>query len=294
MLWRGRRQSANVEDRRGSGGGLPMGLPMGRRGLAGGGLGAIIVLVLALLFGIDPSMLLQGVPTEQVGPGPSFQERAQPAPADDDQAGFVAVVLAETEDTWRQVFSRLGRQYQEPTLVLFSGQVQSACGFASAASGPFYCPGDRRIYLDMSFFEEMRRRFGAPGDFAQAYVIAHEVGHHVQNLLGIMPRVEAMRRQLSTGDANQLSVMVELQADCFAGVWAQRAQSAQILEAGDLEEALNAANAIGDDRLQRQAQGYVVPDSFTHGSSQQRMRWFKRGFQSGDIAACDTFSAGSL
>ena len=209
--------------------------------------------------------------------------------------GGASVVLAETEETWNELFAQMGRQYEEPVLVLFNGAIQSACGLADTAVGPFYCPGDHKVYLDLGFFDELRQRFGASGDFAEAYVIAHEVGHHVQTLLGISPRVEAMQRQLGDAGANQLSVRLELQADCFAGVWAARADaSRQILEAGDVDEALNAANAIGDDRMQRRAQGYVVPDSFTHGTSAQRVHWFRRGLETGDVQGCDTFSADRL
>jgi hypothetical protein len=273
--------------------GIPGRLPVGGRGIAGGGIGAVILIVLALVFGIDPTMLLQGTTTSYVEPEPA--PRGAPAPADDDATRFVAVVLAETEDTWNGLFAQMGRRYEEPKLVVFNGAVRSACGFADAAVGPFYCPGDRNIYLDLSFFEDLRRRFGAPGDFAQAYVIAHEVGHHVQTLLGISPRVEALRRQSGELDANRLSVMMELQADCFAGVWAHRAKAGgQLLEPGDIEEALNAANAIGDDRMQARVRGYVVPDSFTHGSSAQRVAWFRRGLASGSPEVCDTFSAAGL
>ncbi len=293
MRWQDRRESANVEDRRGEGGGF--GLPVGRRGLAGGGIGAIVLVVLALFLGIDPAVVLQGMPTAGVAPDAGYS--GQPAPTDDrdELKRFVAVVLAETEETWHEIFAQMGRRYEEPVLVLFSGAVQSACGFAETAVGPFYCPGDQKVYLDLAFFDELHQRFGAAGDFAQAYVIAHEVGHHVQTLLGISPRVEAMQRQLGGAEANQLSVRLELQADCFAGVWAARADaSRQILEAGDLEEALNAANAIGDDRMQRRAGGYIVPDSFTHGASAQRVRWFQHGLETGDMRACDTFSATRL
>ncbi|HRW60607.1 MAG TPA: neutral zinc metallopeptidase [Defluviicoccus sp.] len=300
MRWQGRRESANVEDRRGSGMGsrLPIG---GRGGIMGGGIGAIILVVLALIFGFDPSFLLQ------MGGGPTSYEQPQTVPGSgampgqidaggsDDLKRFVAVVLAETEDTWNQIFTASNKQYQEPQLVLFNGAVDSACGYASAAVGPFYCPGDQKVYLDLAFFREMEQRFGAQGDFAKAYVIAHEVGHHVQTLLGISPRVEAMQRQVSKVEANQLLVRLELQADCFAGVWAHRTHArTQILEQGDIEEALNAANAIGDDRMQRRAQGYVVPDSFTHGSSEQRVRWFRRGLEAGKPGACDTFAAAQL
>lgn len=295
MRWRNRRESGNVEDRRGFGGGPTMGLPIGRRGLAGGGIGAIILVVLALFFGVDPGVVLQSVQTSGVGPGTDYSGAPASGENQDDLKRFVSVVLAETEETWNELFAQVGRQYEEPVLVLFNGAVQSACGLADTAVGPFYCPGDHKVYLDLGFFDELRQRFGASGDFAEAYVIAHEVGHHVQTLLGISPRVEAMQRQLGDAGANQLSVRLELQADCFAGVWAARADaSRQILEAGDVEEALNAANAIGDDRMQRRAQGYVVPDSFTHGTSAQRVHWFRRGFETGDLQGCDTFSADRL
>lgn len=295
MRWRNRRESGNVEDRRGFGGGPTMGLPIGRRGLAGGGIGAIILVVLALFFGVDPGVVLQSVQTSGVGPGTDYSGAPASGENQDDLKRFVSVVLAETEETWNELFAQMGRQYEEPVLVLFNSAAQSACGLADTAVGPFYCPGDHKVYLDLGFFDELRQRFGASGDFAEAYVIAHEVGHHVQTLLGISPRVEAMQRQLGDAGANQLSVRLELQADCFAGVWAARADaSRQILEAGDVEEALNAANAIGDDRMQRRAQGYVVPDSFTHGTSAQRVHWFRRGFETGDLQGCDTFSADRL
>ena len=283
MRWTSGRQSDNVEDRRGSG--VPL--------VAGGGIGTIVLVLVALYFGIDPSVVLQGGDPGNVGSAPAVQQRA-PA-ADDPLRDFVAVVLADTEDTWRELFRGMGRRYQEPTLVLFSGAVQSACGFAQAAVGPFYCPGDRKLYIDLSFYRDLRDRLGAPGDFAQAYVIAHEVGHHVQNLLGIADRLQAERSGLSATAANALQVRMELQADCLAGVWASNAQRArQILEAGDIEEGLNAAAAIGDDRLQRRSQGHVVPESFTHGSSAQRVRWFKRGIETGDPGQCDTFTAAKL
>lgn len=295
MRWRNRRESGNVEDRRGFGGGPTMGLPIGRRGLAGGGIGAIILVVLALFFGVDPGVVLQSVQTSGVGPGTDYSGAPASGENQDDLKRFVSVVLAETEETWNELFAQMGRQYEEPVLVLFNSAAQSACGLADTAVGPFYCPGDHKVYLDLGFFDELRQRFGASGDFAEAYVIAHEVGHHVQTLLGISPRVEAMQRQLGDAGANQLSVRLELQADCFAGVWAARADaSRQILEAGDVEEALNAANAIGDDRIQKRSQGYVVPDGFTHGSSQQRVRWFKRGLQSGDLRQCNTFEVAEL
>jgi predicted metalloprotease len=310
MKWRGGRQSTNIEDRRGGGfrfpgarrgggglggglgggmGGGGMRMPIGRRGGLGG-FGLIVVVVLMLIFGIDPRVLLQGgLPTGSYTDEPLTPEQ------NDEMKQFVSVVLADTEDTWRVAFADLGRSYQDPKLVLFTDQVSSACGFASAAVGPFYCPGDNKVYLDLSFFHELGARFGAPGDFAQAYVIAHEVGHHVQTLLGIAAEVRKAQAGASEAEANALSVRMELQADCLAGFWAAQADAARaILEAGDVEEALGAANAIGDDRLQRQATGTVVPDSFTHGTSEQRVRWFRRGLESGDLNACDTFNADVL
>ena len=259
------------------------------RGVAvgGGGLGLLVVVVIALLLGVDPTQLLTDVPSTQVN---SSQSSAPPPPGQDEAADFVSVVLADTEDTWTALFADNRATYSPPRLVLFSDAVRSACGLQSAAVGPFYCPADRRVYLDLVFFDELRRRFGAPGDFAEAYVIAHEVGHHVQNLLGISNRVHDQQQHASTTEANALSVRLELQADCFAGVWGYHAQRMRnVLEPGDLEEALTAAAAIGDDRLQRQSRGTVVPDSFTHGTSAQRVEWFRRGFDSGDPDACDTF-----
>jgi predicted metalloprotease len=286
MRWRTGRRSSNVEDRRRGG-------RVVRRSV-GGGLGAIVIALVALYFGIDPSTIL--------GPGISTQTSPRPysAPgsggaADDQLADFVSVVLADTEDTWQALFSQMGRSYVEPTLVLFSAAVESACGYAQAASGPFYCPGDQKVYIDLAFYRELRERFRAPGDFAQAYVIAHEVGHHVQTVLGISDEVRRRQAQSSRTQANQFQVRMELQADCLAGIWANHAhRTRQILEAGDIEEALNAASRIGDDTIQRQTQGHVVPDSFTHGTSAQRMRWFQRGLQSGDPDRCDTFSAQAL
>ncbi len=280
MRWKGRRQSGNVQDMRGA---------RVRRAGVGGGLGMIIFIILALAFGVDPSMLLQ-----QVGPTSQTMPSAPPGQGVDEGREFVAVVLADTEDTWNAIFSANGLEYREPSLVLFSGAVQSACGFAQAAMGPFYCPRDAKVYIDLSFYAELRDRFGAPGDFAQAYVIAHEVGHHVQNLLGISDKVHQARQRSSTAEGNELSVRLELQADCLAGVWGNHTQSKGLLEKGDIEEGLNAAAAIGDDRLQKQAQGYVVPESFTHGSSDQRTRWFATGLRSGDPDACDTFEAARL
>jgi predicted metalloprotease len=303
MRWRGGRRSSNIEDRRGAEGGLGgMQMPGGMRfpggaGMPGarragiGGFGLIAVIVIALLLGFDPSQLLQ----DTTGGGSTYVPQAPTGAAEEELKEFVSVVLADTEDTWSEQFRNLGATYEEPRLVLFSGAVDSACGFAQSAMGPFYCPGDRKVYLDLSFLDELERRFQAPGDFAAAYVIAHEVGHHVQNVLGIMDKVDQVRSRVSTTEANALSVRIELQADCFAGVWARNADRARsILEAGDLEEGLGAAAAVGDDRLQRQGQGYVVPDSFTHGSSEQRMRWFETGYREGVLGACDTFSADQL
>ncbi|HEY4135072.1 MAG TPA: neutral zinc metallopeptidase [Alphaproteobacteria bacterium] len=303
MKWQNRRESDNVEDRRGAGGGfgsggggfrIPVGMGGGRR--AGGGIGLIIVVCLVgWALGINPLTLLTGgdfMPDgTQTSAPPS--ETAQ-APAGDEMSRFVRVVLAETEDSWSAIFAEQGQSYSDPTLVLFSGSARSACGFASAASGPFYCPDDRKLYIDLAFYEELRRRFDAPGDFAQAYVIAHEVGHHVQNLIGILPKFAQRRQTLNEADANALSVRVELQADCFAGIWGRDAADKGLLDEGDLNEALNAAAQIGDDAIQRRTQGYVVPESFNHGTSQQRGRWFKRGFDSKSMAACDTFQASAL
>lgn len=282
MRWQGRRGSSNVEDRRGM-----------RYGRAGGiGIGTIVLALIAIYFGQDPSVVLQGVqPSAPTGEQVPYQESAEEAQLRE----FVSVVLADTEDAWGQIFGAAGQTYEQPKLVLFSGAVESACGFAQAAVGPFYCPGDRKVYIDLSFYHDLQSRFGAPGDFAQAYVVAHEVGHHVQTLLGISERNMAARQRASEAEANALSVRQELQADCFAGIWAHNAdRSRQLLEQGDIEEGLNAASAIGDDRLQKQSRGYVAPESFTHGSSEQRVRWFKRGFESGDVNSCDTFATKSL
>jgi predicted metalloprotease len=286
------RESSNVEDRRGGGFG---GGGFGRGGIAvGGGLGGVVMLLIALFLGVDPSVILsgdQGAPTSSIdGGGPGRQP-----PADDPGARFVSRVLAETEDVWTPAFEQIGRQYEPPRLVLFSGAVQSGCGVAQSQVGPFYCPGDRRVYIDLDFLAQMQRQLGAQGDFAAAYVIAHEVGHHVQNQLGVFGRVDSLKRRAGEREANALQVRVELQADCLAGVWARRAQEArQILEDGDIEEGLNAAAAVGDDRLQRRARGTVQPESFTHGSSAQRVRWFRTGLERGRIEACDTFGAQSL
>lgn len=267
-----------------------------------GGFGLIILVILALVFGIDPTTLLQMAPSGQGpsgGQAPSGYGDGGPSstsvPHNDEMKQFVATVLGNTEDVWNNIFQKMGATYEEPQLVMFSGMVRSACGMAQSASGPFYCPLDHKLYLDTSFFDELDRRFGAPGDFAQAYVISHEVGHHVQNLLGILPKVEQLKQQVGRSEANALSVRVELQADCFAGVWANQAQQLrQILEAGDIEEGIRAAGAVGDDRIQKQTQGYVVPDGFTHGSSAQRAAWFRKGLQSGDLRACDTFNTAQL
>lgn len=286
MRWRGERESDNVEDRRGFSGG-------GGRIALGGGLGTLVIIIIAVLLGADPRQFLQQVPSEPQAP-PTQGPRQSANPQEDDLRKFVGVVLAKTEDVWQGIFRENGRQYRNPKLVLFTDQVQSACGRSSAASGPFYCPGDEKVYIDLSFYEELRRRFHSPGDFAQAYVIAHEVGHHVQKLLGISDRVSAMEQRASEAEANKLSVRLELQADFFAGVWARHVQNQNMLEAGDIEEALNAASAIGDDAIQRSSTGYVVPDSFTHGTSEQRIRWFRKGFETGDIRQGDTFSATNL
>lgn len=295
MLWKKGRRSDNVVDARGDGGGSGGGaMRIGGKGLS---LTAVVLIVgFGLLTGQDPMQILGELTgqSQQAAPVDTSQRKAPPA--NDEQAEFVSTVLGDTEDTWKQIFQQGGQTYKELKLVLFSGQVQSACGHATAASGPFYCPADQQVYLDMAFFREMSQRFGAAGDFAQAYVIAHEVGHHVQTLLGVSDQVQQARQsgQRMEG-ANGLLVRQELQADCFAGVWAFNGQKRlNWLEPGDIEEALNAANAIGDDRLQQQGQGRVVPDSFTHGTSAQRVRWFKAGFAQGQIDQCDTFGAKSL
>jgi len=252
----------------------------------GGGIGGLIVLILAVVLGGDPGTILN----DSTLGGSSFNT-ASVSEEDRELADFVSVVLADTEDTWTEIFAANNMDYREPTLVLFSGAVESACGFAQSAVGPFYCPADEKMYIDLSFYRDLRERFGAPGDFAQAYVIAHEVGHHVQNQLGIMDQVRRAQAGLDQVEANRVSVMQELQADCFTGVWAYSAEQAGILEQGDVEEALNAASSIGDDRLQMESQGRVSPDSFTHGSSAQRVSWFNTGLENGDVASCDTFEA---
>ncbi|WP_046175585.1 KPN_02809 family neutral zinc metallopeptidase [Domibacillus indicus] len=276
MKWQGRRGSSNVEDRRGMGGKAVLGGGIG-------GVGLIFVLIFTLLGG-DPSQLLGTVSNEP------YQETEQ----DEELAQFVSVVLADTEDVWTEVFEEEGMVYEEPVLVLFSGSVDSACGTATAAVGPFYCPGDRKLYIDLSFYQELQNQFQAPGDFAMAYVVAHEVGHHVQTLLGTSQKVHAMRDRVSQEEYNRYSVMLELQADYYAGVWAHHAQDMNLLEEGDVEEALTAASAVGDDTIQKRSQGYAVPDSFTHGTSEQRKKWFYRGFESGTLKNGDTFNARDL
>ena len=282
MRWKTGRRSSHVEDRRGTrvGGGLFK-----------GGIGTVVIaLGLAYFLGVDPRIMLQL--GEAVAPSGTTETDYQPTAKEQEQADFVSVVLADTEDTWGAIFRQSGYEYEEPNLVLFSGQVNSACGMASAAMGPFYCPGDKKVYIDLAFFDDLKSRHGASGDFAQAYVIAHEIGHHVQNLLGTSIEVRKAQRGLGKAGGNELSVKLELQADCFAGLWGNHAdRSRQVLEQGDIEEALNAASAIGDDRLQKEAQGYVVPESFTHGTSKQRVYWFRKGIGSGDVADCNTFGA---
>jgi uncharacterized protein len=302
MRWLGDRESENVEDQRGSGGGFPIGV--------GGGIGAIVVVVVALFLGVDPSMLLALLngdqPTQQTqalpgdgnrpggGPGGGSSRPPQPAGADP-MRQFVSVVLADTEDVWRQIFQGMGKAYADPKLVLYSNSVPSPCGLASAASGPFYCPNDQKAYLDLSFFEAMKTQLNSPGEFAEAYVIAHEIGHHVQNQLGILQKANAERARVDQRHSNAISVKIELQADCLAGVWAYHAdRTKKIIEKGDVEAALNAASAVGDDHLQRQARGTVMPDAFTHGSSAQRVHWFKRGLEGGSLKDCDTFTAAQL
>jgi predicted metalloprotease len=293
MRWQGRRQSGNIEDRRGAAGGglgggfsrMPVGFPTSRRAGGGLGIGAVaVILLVAWLAGINPLDVLVG---DAGGPAILTEESARTGAPSDEAGQFVATVLADTEDNWTKILAAQGIGYRPPTLVLFSGTTASACGYASAASGPFYCPNDRKVYIDLAFYRELKTRFNAPGDFAEAYVIAHEIGHHVQNQLGLL-------RGTLGGGADSAAVRTELQADCFAGIWAHGAESEDILDIGDIDEALNAAAQIGDDALQRRTQGHAVPDSFTHGTSAQRSRWFKRGYETGEIAACDTFNAATL
>ncbi|HEY8595815.1 MAG TPA: neutral zinc metallopeptidase [Devosiaceae bacterium] len=297
MRWRGRERSSNIEDRRSAGGGFGRMGGMGGAGPRirigrGGGIGGLAlvlgIVVVSMMLGIDPSQILSG-DLSGLRTGGTI---ARPAPSagDDELAAFVSVVVKDTEDTWGAVFSQNSLTYTPPKVVLFSGTTSAACGVASASTGPFYCPADRKVYIDLSFYDQLRRQFGAPGDFAEAYVLAHEIGHHVQNLIGVLPAFNKARAGMSKTEANAYSVRVELQADCYAGVWAHSANAEGLLEKGDLEEALNAASRIGDDTLQKQAQGYAVPDSFTHGTSAQRVKWFRVGYANGNPGACDTFS----
>ena len=321
MRWEGRRESSNIEDRRDDGGddgGFSSGPGGGYSGggfggfpinLGGGGIGTIVVvLIISWLLGINPLTLLSG---QQIGPGPSQVHRQPSAQTprvssaeEQRNARFVSVILADTEDRWKTLLPQqagelvqraAGMQYQDPTLVMFRGTTRSGCGQAETASGPFYCPADQKVYIDLAFYDELKTRFKAPGDFAQAYVIAHEIGHHIQNMLGILPAFNKARQRMSERDANRASVRVELQADCFAGVWAKAAQNDRdFIDPGDIEQALNAASHIGDDAIQKSIRGYAVPDSFTHGTSEQRVRWFKRGFESGRLGACDSINAQQL
>ena len=286
MRWQGRRESDNVEDRRSDGGGGPsMGGPGFRLPSGKGGIILLIVVLVAGYYGVDLTGMLTGEP---VSPQQTTTQRSI-SPQDEEAAKFTKVILADTEDTWGAIFKDMGRQYPQPKLVMYRGATRTACGTGQSVMGPFYCPADSTVYIDLSFYDEMRSKLGAGGDFAQGYVIAHEVGHHVQKLLGIESKVRQLQQNASQAEANRLSVKMELQADCFAGVWGYNMQKQDYMETGDLQEALNAAEAIGDDRLQQQSQGRVVPDSFTHGTSQQRYTWFKHGFDSGDPAQCNTF-----
>ncbi|HSD54825.1 MAG TPA: neutral zinc metallopeptidase [Burkholderiales bacterium] len=281
-------RSENIEDRRG------MRIPGGRT-LAGGGIGIVVIALIAMFFGIDPGVVMQGMQEATVATAPQQQVEKKAPSREDQMADFIAAVLGSTEDTWTEIFARGRKKYQKPVLVLFSGAVQSACGFAQAAVGPFYCPADSKLYIDLAFYRDLQDKFRAPGDFAQAYVLAHEVGHHVQNLLGIAEQVRRAQQRAGERQANTLQVRMELQADCFAGIWAASAnRNKRILEPGDVEEGLRAAAAVGDDRIQMASRGYVSPESFTHGSSEQRMRWFRRGLETGDLKACDTFAAQQL
>lgn len=285
MRWEKGRRSSNVEDQRGH---------RVSRGMKGGGIGILLLALVGMYFGIDPSVILDQA-GQMGGEQSSTTTEYIPTAEENQLAEFVSVVLADTEETWKAQFSRMGSTYVEPGLVLFTGAVESACGFAQAAMGPFYCPADQKVYIDLGFYQDLKNKMNAPGDFAQAYVIAHEVGHHVQNLLGISDKVQAARGELPEKDFNQLLVRLELQADCLAGVWANHADRVrQVVEPGDIDEALNAASQIGDDRLQKQTRGHVTPDSFTHGTSEQRVRWFRLGFSSGELNSCNTFAAESL
>ncbi len=281
MKWKGRAGSGNVEDRRGKGGGGAL--------IAGGGIGGLLIVLLVSFLGGDPGAIL-----DTMGDGSQSNEPYVATEKEEELANFVSVVLADTEQVWSEVFAEEGLEYVEPTLVLYTGSVESACGTAGASVGPFYCPGDQKLYIDLSFYDELQTQFQAPGDFAMAYVVAHEVGHHVQNLLGVMEQVQPMRSQLSEEKYNELQVRLELQADYYSGVWAHHAQGMDLLEEGDLEEALTAASAVGDDTIQQRSRGYVVPESFTHGTSEQRKRWFYKGFENGDLQGGNTFDAKGL
>ncbi len=280
MRWKGRKESSNVEDRRG----------ISPKGIVGGGIGTIVIVVVVLLLGGDPTSILQNVQLNDQTTSSNYTESA----GDKELAQFVSVVLAETENIWSEIFKEKGESYREPKLVLFNGRVESACGIAGSSTGPFYCPGDEKLYIDLSFYNELQSRFKAPGDFAMAYVIAHEVGHHIQKLTGVMDKMDELRSRLSEEEYNMYSVRLELQADFYAGVWAHYTQQENLLESGDIEEALTAASAVGDDNIQKQSQGYVVPESFTHGTSEQRKKWFYKGFTTGDIMQGNTFSARDL
>ncbi len=291
MLWKGRRKSSNIEDRR------------GRRipgGMKGGGIGILLLALVGMYFGVDPALILNIAGNGQNSTTANTQTAPQLSPEKQEMTDFVSVVLADTEDTWKTIFAEKGGTYREPKLVLFTGQVQSACGFAQAATGPFYCPADRKVYIDLAFYQDLKNRLDVPGDFAQAYVLAHEIGHHVQNLIGITAQVQQLRQQvlekkMTEKDFNKISVKLELQADCYAGIWAHHVNKAHnIVEEGDIAEAVNAASRIGDDRLQQQSKGYITPDSFTHGSSRQRVRWFRRGYEKGTLDSCDTFNSNNL
>jgi len=280
MRWKGRRESSNVEDKRG----------MSPKGILGGGIGTIVIIIVVMLLGGDPTSLLQNVQVNEPTTNSNYSESAE----DKELAQFVSVVLAETENIWHEIFQEKNATYREPKLVLFSGRIESACGIAGSSTGPFYCPGDEKLYIDLSFYDELQRRFKAPGDFAMAYVIAHEVGHHIQKLTGVMDKMNDLRSRLSEEEYNKYSVRLELQADFYAGVWAHFTQKEDLLESGDLEEALTAASAVGDDNIQKQSQGYIVPESFTHGTSEQRKKWFYKGFTTGDMMQGNTFSSSDL
>jgi predicted metalloprotease len=298
MEWRGRRESGNVEDRRGAGGGMGGGFggPGMRMGGGGGlGIGAVaVILIVGWIAGVNPIDLLSQMEGNSPISGTTSSQPGKVGAPGDETGQFVATVLADTETTWHDIFAAAGKTYEDPTLVLFDGGTESACGYAQTASGPFYCPNDRKVYIDLAFYRELQDRFQAPGDFAEAYVIAHEIGHHVQNLIGTLPKVDAQRQGMNEADSNKLSVRIELQADCYAGIWAHDEEKRGFLEVGDIDEALNAAAQVGDDAIQQRTQGRVVPESFNHGTSEQRSRWFKRGYNSGTLDACDTFGPSAV